>query len=284
MSEADGETNADQKAFWQEAGVLWAEHQAGLDALFAGVLDRVLTRAAPGPGERVIDVGCGAGASTLAAAERVGPGGRVLGLDVSPPLLKLAMRRIEGMRQAALMQADAQTAELGRAAFEAVISRFGVMFFDDPAAAFANLRAALVPGGRIAFAAWAAPEANPWFGVPRRAAEARLGPAEPPEPGAPGPFAFADPARPAAILAEAGFCDVEIRTEAIPLRHPGGAGTAAALATSIGAAGRLLRERGGTEADAEAIRAAVTEAFSDHESGGVVAVPASIHMVHARVA
>ena len=280
---ADAGANADQRAFWEEVGGAWAEHQAGLDALFAGVLERVLDLAAIAPGERVLDLGCGAGAGVLAAAERTGPEGRVLGLDVSPPLLELAASRLAGTPQAEVTLADAQTAELAPGGFDVAISRFGVMFFDDPEAAFANVARALAPGGRLVFAAWGPMEDNPWFTVPRRAAEERVGPAEPPEPGAPGPFAFADPERPAAILATAGLAEIEIRTERVALRHPGGAEDAAALATGIGPARGLLRERGGGEEDSEAVRAAVTRAFAPREAGGEVAVPAVIHFVSARV-
>ena len=280
MSESVEDPNADQRAFWEEAGQGWARHHAALDAAFASVLERLLERAALRPGERVLDVGCGAGTSTLAAAEAVGPEGRVVALDVSPPLAALARARLAGVPQAEVRLADAQTAPPGEG-FDAVISRFGVMFFADPAAAFANLGAALRRGGRIAFAAWAAPAENPWFALPRRAAEARLGEAPATPPGEPGPFAFALDGGGGALRA-AGFEAVEVETARIGLRHRGDVGSLAGLMCAIGPAARLLRERGGGEADAAAVRADVEAALAPHAGAGEVVLPALIHLTRAR--
>ena len=194
--------NAAQIDYWNAtAGPSWVAAQEGLDIELRPWGEKAIATLAPVAGARMIDVGCGCGATTLMLAERVGPGGRVLGADISAPMLALARQRAEaaGLAQASFIQADAQTHAFEPA--DGVFSRFGVMFFADPAAAFANLRAALTERGRVVFVCWRALEHNPWMGVPV-AAIAPLLPQAPqaPQPGAPGPFAFADGDRVHAIL------------------------------------------------------------------------------------
>jgi SAM-dependent methyltransferase len=161
------------------------------------------------PGHSVLDVGCGCGATALALAERVGPEGRVVGVDVSQQMLARARQRIAGQR-IELLLGDA--AQLPLPEVDRLFSRFGVMVFDEPTAAFAHLRSALCRGGRISFVCWRSPADNEWVRVPMEAVSRMLGPPEPADPTAPGPFAFADRDRVARILAEAGFRDVAIET------------------------------------------------------------------------
>lgn len=202
--------NARQIDYWNSsAGPSWVASQEGLDAELAVWGEKAADALAPKPGDRLIDVGCGCGATTLMLADRVGPAGAVLGADISAPMLEVARRRAAGLANASFVQADAQTHAFAPA--DGVFSRFGVMFFADPVAAFANLRAALNGGGRVAFVCWRAVELNPWMTAPM-AAVAPLLPEPPPAapPGAPGPFAFADRDRVHAILRDAGFSAIEI--------------------------------------------------------------------------
>ena len=171
---------------------------------------RLLTAAVLKPGERVLDVGCGNGAVSLEAARAVGPGGRVTGLDLSAPMLEVARRRAEEQGiDVDFVQGDAQTAAFDQP-FDVVVSRFGVMFFDDPEAAFANLAKATRPGGRLCFVCWQEMFANEWIAVPAMAMVAHVGIPELPEPGAPGPFALADAQRTKGLLESAGWSEVTV--------------------------------------------------------------------------
>lgn len=277
------EANAAQRDYWSSAvGRSWASAREAMDALLAPVDAALLDAARPAPGERALDVGCGAGATTLALARAVGPEGEAVGLDLSPPLLEAAeARRAEAGLRARFRLADAQDAALEAEAFDLVVSRFGVMFFADPAAAFANLGRALRRGARAAFAVWAPVEDNPWFVLPRRAAEARLGPAEPAPPGAPGPFAFADPSRALAALAEAGFHAPLAQTRRLTL-DAGAVEAAVAVALEVGPAAGRLREADADEPARAAVAAELRRLFAPYAAQGRVRLPAAVHLLTAR--
>jgi SAM-dependent methyltransferase len=254
-------------------GEAWARRQETLDRVVGPLGEIALTAAALTAGERVLDVGCGCGDTAIDIAARVGPTGAVLGLDVSGPMLARARERLTSGDASArapvdFVLADASTHALPPAAFDVLFSRFGVMFFDDPAAAFTNLARALRPGGRLAFVCWRAQDQNPWAAMPlATAAKVAFGEAPPPKPpaGAPGPFAFADSARVTRILTEAGFADVRMSPadRDVPL-GPSGAGTTrddvVAYLEEVGPAARLLAELT-PEKRAEA-RAALADALA----------------------
>jgi len=196
------------------------------------------------PGERVLDVGCGVGQTTLELAERVGPSGSVLGIDISTPMLARARERARaaGLANVRFENADAQTHAFTPESVDLVYSRFGVMFFADPTAAFANLLRALRPGGRLAFVCWQAMTENAWMRESLAAVLKHVAPPPPADPHAPGPFAFADAARVRGILERAGFRAV--RHEAVPGQLSLGASLdeAVSFAVEIGPASRLLKE------------------------------------------
>lgn len=202
----------------------WTTHPERYDTMLAPFGDAVLDAARPTPGEKVLDVGCGAGTLTLAAARAVGPTGTATGVDISRPLLDLAAQRADqsGSTTAAFEEADAQTAPLEPDIYDVIVSRFGVMFFDDPVAAFSNLRRAARPGGRLAFVCWQALGENEWAMVPVLAALPHVGVPEAPAPGAPGPFAFGDRDRILETLSPAGWADVRIEELRTSI-HVGGA-------------------------------------------------------------
>ncbi|MBV7518367.1 class I SAM-dependent methyltransferase [Ensifer sp. ENS12] len=205
------EKNVYQVADWKgQSGERWVTYQARLDAVMAVFGQAAIEAAAPTTGERVLDVGCGAGASSLDLAARVGAGGHVLGVDISEPLIGRA-RALAPQDTPALFQvADASSTELPQGAFDILFSRFGVMFFDDPTAAFTHMRRALKPGARVAFVCWRGMAENDWVRLPMGAMKGILPPMTPPGPDAPGPFSFGDQGRVARILTVAGFTDVAI--------------------------------------------------------------------------
>jgi ubiquinone/menaquinone biosynthesis C-methylase UbiE len=204
--------NADQAAYWNgPGGRHWTDRQEMQDAVLAPVSQVLLQAAAIAPGERVLDIGCGCGATTLDMAARVGPAGHALGLDVSEPMLARARERAPAGAPASFVCADATLYpfEPGRA--DLLASRFGVMFFAEPALSFANMRKGLRRGARLAFVCWREPRQNPWLMLPLQEAYKfaprlpELGPEDP------GPFSFSSEARVRRILGEAGFSAIALR-------------------------------------------------------------------------
>jgi SAM-dependent methyltransferase len=204
-------TNLEQIEFWNgTAGDRWVRNQEKMDRALAAFGLAALDRLAPAPGESIIDVGCGGGTTLLQIAERVGASGRVLGVDVSRPLVTRARERVSHLPNVSVLEADAATHAFAEPS-AGIFSRFGVMFFAEPEPAFRQLRKALAPEGRIAFVCWQAFDDIPWFYLPSAVTRALLPQAPPPvDPHAPGPFAFASPARVTGILRAAGFRRIEL--------------------------------------------------------------------------
>jgi SAM-dependent methyltransferase len=274
--------NDEMRRFWNEAaGPEWVRLEREFDIALAPFGDELLRRAAPSPGDHVLDVGCGFGTTTLALARAVGPEGRVMGADISAPLLERARARgaEAGAANIIWREADVQDAALPAAHFDLVVSRFAVMFFDDPVAAFHNLLTAAKPGGRLVFLCWQPPDRNPWFTFPAEV----MGPfitIQPPPPGA-GPFSFGDRARVREVVSGAGWADVTVdgfEAEVVQ----GGGGDADAVVHhfvrgTVAAALDAAPEPSRTAA-VDALRAAV----SAHMGDGPAAWPARAWMVGAR--
>lgn len=267
--------------YWNDAGgQVWAEMQGLMDRLNGPVGEILAARADPAPGARVLDVGCGAGATTLDMARRVSASGSCVGVDVAAPLLDLARRRAvgEGVANAAFVQADAQVHDFEPGAFDAIVSRYGVMFFADPDAAFANLRRAAAPGGTLTFVCWRGPEENPMSLEPLEAAAPFL-PDLPRTPGdGPGRFAFADPERVRGVLDRGGWRETAITPVDVPT--PLSLDELLILSLRMGLLGPLLRDQ------AEDVRARVGEAVAErlrrHARDGVVEMTAACWLVEAR--
>jgi SAM-dependent methyltransferase len=205
------EVAAEQQAYWNgRGGQTWLASYDRIQRSIAGFSEAALAAAAAKPGENVLDVGCGTGSTTAELAHKVAPGGKVLGVDISEGLVGAARQhKLDNLK---FEIGDVTSFPFETAAFDLVFSRFGVMFFGDPVAAFRNLRRALRPNGRLVFLCWRTLLDNPWVLVPMRAAEPHLPPAERPGPEEPGPFAFGDRARVERILKEAGFGKPSFRT------------------------------------------------------------------------
>src|SRR5688500_5072726 len=197
--------NVEQAEYWDgPGGEHWAADAERYDEINRRFGERIVSAVEARPGERVLDVGCGNGVLSLALARQVMPDGSVLGLDLSGPMLGEARRRAEaaGLDNVSFEQGDAQVAALPEASFNAAVSRFGVMFFEDPVAAFANIGRALRPDGRLVFACWQELLRNEWLVVPSAAALAFVPMPELGEPGRPGPFSLADPERVRSVLGD----------------------------------------------------------------------------------
>lgn len=272
--------NRDQADFWTVQGETWVRFEEGLDQIHETPLRRLIECAAPATGERVLDIGCGAGTSALAFASAVGGKGHVTGLDISAPLLGRAEeRRVEiGLENVRFLLADAQTHCFERGTTDLAISRFGVMFFDDPPAAFRNIATCLRSGGRIVFVSWAPSARNPWFDLPRAIAVAELGPAAPADPTAPGPFAFAGTEHVLGILEGSGLTACWARTEEIELEFAGTPEAAASIACGVGAATRIIRQYQPDAAAIARIERRVTEAFQPFDVAGRLRIPALVNL------
>lgn len=200
----------------------WATHWPKRERLTESVTPMLMKALALKPGERVLDIGCGGGPATSAAAAAVGSSGRAVGADISAPLVALAQSRAAaaGTKNISFQIRDVQQDRVDGGPFDAAMSQFGVMFFDEPKKAFANIRAQLVAGGRLGFACWQTVQKNPWFLGPAMAGI--LPPPPPPAPGksATGPFAFADPACVRGILDAAGFADIAVANHDYEIQGP----------------------------------------------------------------
>ncbi|HXC54970.1 MAG TPA: class I SAM-dependent methyltransferase [Rhizomicrobium sp.] len=275
--------NADQIKFWNgPTGLKWTQFQADMDRNLAAATAGILPFAKAAPGERVLDIGCGAGETSLKLAEAVGPNGRVTGVDVSAPLLGLARARAGAAKNVAFVEADAAFYPFAPD-HDLVFSRFGVMFFDAPAAAFANIRTALKPGGRLAFVCWRPAPDNQWVALPAGAARGLLPPQPPPDPLAPGPFAFADPGRVAAILTAAGFRDVRIEKLDGHMDLGRDADHAAFQMTNLGPLSRALGDASVDDAARERVRVAVKAALEDIRTPDGIRPAIACWLVGARV-
>ncbi len=235
--------HAEQAAYWNGVGgTHWAVQQTRIERVLSPVADLVIQAASPRPGDRIIDIGCGSGATTEVLARAVGDVGRVTGLDVSAPLVAQASARLAAMSQARVILGDAASIALEPGSIDLLFSRFGVMFFGDPTVAFRNLRGAVRPGGRVCFACWRAPSLNPWMMLPLSIAYACVPRLPKPGPDDPGPFSFADPDRVTRILSEAGFTDIGFTPHDVLFDISAGEGVAGAVAYTleIGATSRAL--------------------------------------------
>jgi SAM-dependent methyltransferase len=264
--------------FWNTNGEVWARFQAQLDRQLAPLGEAAMRALALAPGDHILDIGCGCGDTTLALAASVGPTGMAIGVDVSVPMLDVARARAaEVTLNVQFVEADVQAVEFAPPAFDAAFSRFGVMFFSDPPAAFANIRKAMKSGARLAFVCWRPFAENPWMRDPMVAAQPFLPPQASPDPLAPGPFAFADPDRVRTILTTAGFRDVAIN----PFDTRIGGSTVdqtLALAFRIGPLGAALRDRPDlTDSVAGVVRSLLTR----YDTPEGVMIPAAVWIVTA---
>jgi SAM-dependent methyltransferase len=273
--------NTAQRAYWNESvGGTWAKFQDLLDRQIDGLGLAAMAALDVQPGETVLDIGCGCGQTSIELAERVGPAGRVTGVDISHTMLEVARARptTDAMAPVEFIEADAQVAAFPHAPYDAVFSRFGVMFFENPTSAFTNIAKALKPGGRLAFVCWRAISENEWMSAPAASVADMLPATKPSDPYAPGPFAFADEDRLAGILDQAGFSNFAIRRHDA-LISAGSLDNQMILAFRVGPLATALRENPDL---APRVEGRVREALSRYMTpNGDMAMPASCWIVTA---
>jgi SAM-dependent methyltransferase len=275
----------DPSAYWNgHAGARWVREQARLDAMLGPFGEAALDAARVEPVEAVLDVGCGCGDTSLALAARVGSRGRVVGIDVSAPMLERARHRAARFSNLSLLEGDAAREPLERGSFDLVFSRFGVMFFSDPVSAFARLRSALRASGRVAFACWQTLADNPWALLPFEAVASVLGRPEPQPDDAPGTFSFGDAARVRRILEGAGFRDIDLQPFRTTLAFGAASGSVEDAVNEIarvGPVGRLLVGRDPSSV-ARGLAAIATVVPAYRTAQGVVRFPAAAWIATAK--
>lgn len=275
--------NSDEGVFWSgPAGAKWIEHESEQDHFLSGVAAAVIDAAGLAPDQRVLDIGCGTGAVSLLSASAVGANGHVLATDIAPPFIARVKERARHLPQVSAKVADAQSADWPEMPFDVALSRFGVMFFGDPSAAFANIARALQPGGRMVFAAWGRTSDNPYWHIPRTLVDQMIAPQPQPAANAPGPMGLADADWAVGQLRAGGLVDVSAETREIPLLHEGGADGAADLSLRIGPAVRPLAQAEASDDQIATLKAEIKRAFEPFEVKGLARIPATIHLFTAR--
>jgi SAM-dependent methyltransferase len=271
-----------QSEYWNsDAGARWVRQQPIMDALLRAHGERALDAAELAAGATVLDVGCGCGATTLSVAERVGPRGLAVGVDISAPMLSLAKQRAAdaGLANVHFELGDVQAHPLEDRRFDAVVSRFGIMFFPEPATAFGRIRRALRDGGRFAAVCWRDPSENPWITLPIAATSAFLT-TEPIDVDVPGPFSLSPRERTRGVLEGAGFQSVQIEPLDLPLTLGQTPEVAASVVVGLGPVGRVML----AASDEQRRRAiqAVAERLGPHTTGAGVVMPSAAWLLTAR--
>jgi len=280
MSPTNNSPNADQILYWNETvASLWTQRADYFEQQIGHFGEVALAKLGPKKGERILDVGCGGGITTLSLARRVEHDGRVLGIDISRPLLALAEQRLrqQVLPQASFVVADAQVFEFEESTFDAVYSRFGVMFFADPIAAFANIRRALVSNGRLCFVCWRSRDDNPFMYLPLGEI-AKVIDVPKPAVGAPGPASLGDPTRITSILTAAGFRQLEVQPYNAKMTI-GGANLDETVELLLSALAAGVRERSSSQF--EQLKISVREVFKPHHSPVGLVLPGAVWIVNA---
>ncbi|MEO8484308.1 MAG: class I SAM-dependent methyltransferase [Acidobacteriota bacterium] len=261
----------------------WRRQLAGLEAMLAPIDEPLIKTLALTAPVRIADVGCGGGATTMEVWRQASAGSVAHGLDLSPALIEVARRRYSAHHASVAFEvADMGTMAPPEPSYDRLISRLGVMFFNDPPTAFANLRRWLVPGGRFAFAVWGPVVDNEWM-TATRAAVAEAIDLAPIEPSAPGPFRYGDVVPLVSLLVRAGFVDVTVTDyrEALPIGDRLPAADAAQFALASFASFAELLSHAGGDAPSRARRALATR-FTPYEQEGAVLMPARVHIIAGR--
>ena len=266
--------------YWrQDGGDKWVEYIDMTEASLSAFNNQLLDAAEIKQGESVLDIGCGGGANSIEIAGRVGDSGHITGADISTQILEVARNRGTGITNLDFIEADAGTDDLGKARYDLVFSRFGVMFFSDPVSAFRNILSAMKPEGRLVFLCWQSLEENPWMGVPAQTAFSIVPPAgPPPAPDAPGPFSFALPERVESILTESGFKNINFSAINVTMKM-GSLEQTMEFFLKVGPVAVVLAEA--SDEQKTQVSRAIGEALKQFETEDGVHAPASAWIVSA---
>lgn len=271
---------SDMAALWAGSGASgWIASQDVIDRMFQPIEELLVHAIAAEPTSAVLDVGCGTGSTTVAVARRLGASGRCTGIDISEPMIAAARERAERAHAAAsFIAADAQTFQLEPASFDAIMSRFGVMFFNDMVAAFRNLRRAARPGACLRCVVWRSPTDNPFMTTAERAAAPLLPDLPARRPDEPGQFAFADRDRVRRILEDSGWTTIDLQPIDVPCAIP--ERDLARYLTQLGPVGRMLQQA--DDSFRARVLAVVRPAFDPYVHGAEVRFTAACWLVAAR--
>jgi SAM-dependent methyltransferase len=275
--------NREQAEFWDESAASWIEAGERRDVIVAPFGRAAMEALDPKPGDAVVDIGCGTGDTTAALAAKVEPGGSALGVDISTEMVAEAKRRHAGVHNLGFTVADVQVDDLGGRRFAGAFSQFGIMFFADPAAAFANIRSLLAPSGRLAFCCWQDVFANEWMLLSGMAVTNVTGSLPPmPGPGEPGPFTLADPDVIKGLLTGAGFTDVDVTPLNVVIDQPeSDIESFVALARRVGPIREAIHAAD-DEHFTDRLLAAAREILHDKVSAGRLQMTSGANIVSAR--
>ncbi len=276
--------NVDMSEFWNGAGgEKWVGLQDQTDKFLLPLGREAIAAAALSDGELVLDIGCGCGDTSFEMARRVGPAGRVHGLDISTPIVAEAKARKAtlGQNNVTFERGDAQVQVFEAGSFNVAYSRFGIMFFDDPVAAFGNIRCALEPDGRLAFVCWQPVMDNQWISVPLGVVAKHLPLPAPPEDEAPGPFSFSDPSRIRRVLSDAGFSEIKVAAVNQSISLGSSVEEVADLLIQMGPAGSVISKSEADAATISRIAGDLRDALAPHDTGQGIELGAAAWLVTA---
>jgi SAM-dependent methyltransferase len=273
--------NEKQVSYWNEiAGPKWVKIDAEMDSRFQEITRVLLDAANASPGTKLLEIGCGTGLVSALLAAQVGEDGKVTGVDISEPMLNVSRGNYGNIKNLRFLNADAQVFDFGAASYELIVSRFGMMFFDDPVSAFKNMIKALIDGGRLCFVCWASLAENPHWRLPFDVVAERLGAPEPKPARSPGPMALAEPGYIAEILTSAGFREIMVTPTPVMIIGES-IDDETRIASLLGPSGALMDEKKASEEMRRNLRQNISLVLKQFGRADGIKLPATINLITA---
>ena len=275
--------NHDQGEYWNDlSGPKWVEEDLAMNVRFSKITDYLFKKIPIETRHKILDIGCGGGLTSKIAGQKVGPMGEVHGLDISAPMLDLARKRCMDLKHISFFLGDAQTHELANSYYDHIISRFGVMFFENPVKAFANLHRSLKDDGRLTFVCWSNLEENEFFHIPLDIVLSHLDLPRPEVTTQPGPLSLCNTGHTRTLLSKAGFTQIDILTIKTKIASKDDLQTHAKLYLKIGAGARVLGEQQVDKDTFQNILMALINKLKERVDGDEVSLEATLHYVMAQ--